>query len=145
MKRYTLLASISLALAAMALIFNFSRGLFRIETAAAESSPASAQKSTSTGRRNEVGGWVGQMRQLERVLVDGYPYFFTEAAFRAEKSSAIVRRHTTVSSAKMSMYWWFTSASLKLHSVRPPACKATCAPSAPRAIARAQLASGGKV
>ena len=44
-------------------------------------------------RTVDAAGWVKQMRQLERVLVDGYPYFFTEAAFRLEKNAAIVRRH----------------------------------------------------
>lgn len=33
------------------------------------------------------------MRSLEHTLVDAYPYFFTESAFREAKNKAIVERH----------------------------------------------------
>lgn len=83
MKRFALVISALLALGsivAIAAVAGSADGLFQIKTAEAST---------------KAPGWVQQMRQLERVLVDGYPYFFTEAAFRAEKSSAIVKRHIT--------------------------------------------------
>lgn len=43
--------------------------------------------------QEEPSNWVFQMRSLERTLVDAYPYFFTESAFRDEKNRKNVDFH----------------------------------------------------